>query len=247
MKFRIAVTVSIIFHFSLFAIAYLFPGFNKGSGTTYYVDLINVNGGNNFNASVNEGKSNKSKKENVSLEEDNKVKNLTVKKELKSKLRFPDKKSKKKKEITKDTDSLISVVRKKKRKVQKNDSSISNVKKKGILKTGISGSGYGSGTGGVQGNFPYGYYIDTLKNRISSSWYNPLASSGIKGSYNTVVYFRIFRDGSIGNLKVVQRSGKQTFDMSAERVIREVSPFPPLPSDYPEYYLGVYFEFEWKK
>lgn len=245
MKFRFAVFASIIFHFSIFAIAFFYPGIEKNNGTTYYVDLINLNGADST-TSNSEGKIIKSENKTIIRDENKKVKNLTVKKEIKSKIRFPDRKNRKKIEKKKE-DSLISVVRKKRIKPKKENRNIIDNSGKGIIKTGISGSGSGTGSNGLPGNFPYGYYIETLKNRISSSWYNPLASSGIKGNYNVVVYFRIFRDGSIGKLNVVQKSEKEVFDMSAVRVIREVSPFPPLPSDYPEYYLGVYFEFEWKK
>ncbi len=245
MKFRIAVISSLIFHFSLFAIAFFFPGIEKQSGTTYYIDLINLRGGDGSPPGKNRLIESKTKADIV--ENRQKVKNLTVKKKsAKSKLRFPDKKGKKKIEKKRE-ESLISVVRKKK-KPKKTDQ-IKNNKKEdnGILRTGLSGDGPGTGSGGLPGNFPYGYYIDTLRSRIASSWYNPLASSGVNGSFNVVVYFRIYRNGSVGDLKVVKRSGKELFDMSAIRVIREVTPFPPLPSDYTEFYLGVYFEFEWKK
>ena len=89
--------------------------------------------------------------------------------------------------------------------------------------------------------------METLKSKITSNWYNPLSSSGISGKFLSVVYFRIFRNGTIGKLKLVKKSGNRFYDLSALRVIKEVIPFPPLPSDYPQLYLGVYFEFEWER
>ncbi len=251
MKFRFSVILSVIFHFSLVAIALFSPEKIHKNSTTYYVDLVHLNGGQS-------GGRNSLNKNNIKAtvleEETGKVKNLTtVKKEPESKLRYPDKKVKKnKKKIEKKAEKkeLITVVRKKRKtntdKVKKNPISSDE---SGFIKTGLSGSGTGngSGTGGIGGNFPYAYYVETLKNKISSSWYNPLTSSGIRGKFISVIYFRIFRNGSIGNLKFVEKSGNISYNLSTMRVIKEVTPFPPLPSDYPELYLGVFFEFEWEK
>ncbi|MEN8152647.1 MAG: TonB C-terminal domain-containing protein [Acidobacteriota bacterium] len=249
MKFRITVVLSIIFHFSLFAIAFFYPDKSPRKSTTYYVDLIHLNGGGPEGGNNIKSEIKNNIKAEVIEEDKGKVKNLTVKKEPESKLRFPDKKVKKNKKKEKKKE-LITVVRKK-RKINSDKSKkrAGSDKVSDFIKTGLSGSGSGtgSGQGGIGGNFPYAYYVETLKNKISSSWYNPLSSTGMKGKFTSVVYFRIYRNGEIGNLKLVDKSGNVSYDLSTMRVIREVTPFPPLPSDYPELYLGVYFEFEWEK
>ena len=259
MKFKAAVVVSVIFHLSLAAIALYVPGKGSKSGTVYYVDLINLPGGG--------GKGGAGKGSGNRIEaEPQRMKDLTVKKEEpQSKLRYPDKQNKKKEEKKKKKKSLISVVKKKKAPREKE--SLTTVTRKSggdgnTLKTGISagsgggsgggtgtgyGSGYGDGTGTGLGSFPYAYYIATLRNKISSSWYNALISPGMRGKFTAVVYFKIMRNGQIKDLEVAEKSGIKALDLSSRRAVENASPFPPLPNDYPHYYLGVYFEFVWEK
>jgi protein TonB len=89
--------------------------------------------------------------------------------------------------------------------------------------------------------------VETLKGKISASWYNSLVSPGLKGKFTTVVYFRILRNGNISDLELEEESGNNSLDLSSLRAIKDAAPFPPLPSDFPGQYLGVHFEFEWEK
>ncbi|MCP5054596.1 MAG: TonB C-terminal domain-containing protein, partial [bacterium] len=183
-------------------------------------------------------------------------KDLTAKKQPpKSKLRFPDKKNKKKRSKPKKKD-LISVV-KKKRNPPKEDPKTATVTRKqnlgsNIVTTGIGGTGSNAGSGaygsrfGV-GNFPYAYYIEALKNKISSSWYNALVSPGSSGRHVATVYFRILRSGQIRDLVLKQKSGIRTLDLSSLRAVENAAPFPPLPNQFTDRYLGVYFDFVWEK
>lgn len=240
MKFRSAIITSLLFHLALVLVAFFYPEKTGMSETTYYVDLVHVGGSPPGSAKESVKKGSEIIEESVS------VKDLRVKKEKKPELSYPDKASKKRSKKKKKDSDLVSVIKRKK--------SVTNIEQSpdtsendegGYVKTGISGSGFG--TGGPGGNFPYSYYVETLKSKITSTWYNPLSSSGISGKFLSVVYFRIFRNGSIGKLKLVKKSGNKYYDLSTLRVIKEVVPFPPLPSDYPELYLGVYFEFEWER
>ncbi|MCK5005155.1 MAG: TonB C-terminal domain-containing protein [Candidatus Aminicenantes bacterium] len=240
MKFRSAIITSLLFHLALVLIAFFYPEETGVNETTYYVDLIHVGG-------PPPGSSKDSvKKRNEIIEKSVSIKDLRVKKEKKPELSYPDKASKKRSPKKKKDNDLVSVIKRKK--------SITNIEQApdtsesdegGYVKTGLSGSGLG--TGGPGGSFPYSYYVETLKSKITSNWYNPLSSSGNSGKFLSVVYFRIFRNGTIGKVKLIKKSGNKYYDLSTLRVIKEVVPFPPLPSDYPELYLGVYFEFEWER
>lgn len=259
MRFRIALILSILLHLSIFAIAIYVPSTKKTSETTYYVDLIHIPAGNgigSYNQSVqNKTNDSKADRTDATLVEDNRVgvKDLTVKKEAKSKLRYPDKDGKKiieKKE-------LISVVRKSRTEIQKkNAATPSRLKSNhsGVLSTGISsrqapgfGNGSGDGFWGMGTSFPYSYYIDTLRSKISTAWYSSLVSPGLKGKFFTVVYFRIFRNGNIGDLKIEKKSGIVSLDLSALRAVENASPFAQLPADFYSQYLIVHFKFEWEK
>ncbi len=267
MKFRIAVVVSLILHISIFALAFYapgIPGLNKGE-TIYYVDFIQLPGGGGGGGSGEESTQaviQDDAANPVEIQDTSKgVKDLTVKKEeIDTRLRHPDlnkKKQKDDKKIQKSQkkrkkEELVSIVRKDKRDMKrtKNMSPSSNRPGSNIrIGSGTgTGSGFGSGSGsGSGGSFPYAYYIDTIKNKISSSWYSSLISPGLRGKFVAVVYFKILRNGRIVGLTVERKSGSDSLDLSALRAVENAAPFPPLPTSFAYRYLGVHFEFEWSK
>ena len=117
--------------------------------------------------------------------------------------------------------------------------------------TGNGGAGGwgpgGPGFGGGLGNFPYQYYLNIITERVSGNWFSSLVDPGVSGSFQTVVYFRIQRDGQIAELKVEQPSGVTALDLSAMRAVRASTPFPPLPRDYEDDYLIIHLMFEHSK
>jgi protein TonB len=111
---------------------------------------------------------------------------------------------------------------------------------------GGSGGGAGSGSGelfGVSG-FPFTYYLQFLSDKISASWFTSLVDPGVSGQFQTQVYFKIYRNGQVADLKVEVSSGVPAFDLSALRAIQGASPFAPLPSEYDGQYLGIHLIFE---
>jgi TonB family protein len=269
MKFKATLLLSLGLHLSLAALFIIQPPV-KSSSMTYYVDLINLGsggsggggGGNGGGAGGGTGNSSlKAQPESVpeaALIEgkSGSVKNLTVEKKFQSPLRYPDRESRKNAEPEK----MISVIRKD-RPLVKGETSVRGTAIENGLKTGISsggggnggggdggdGSGYGPGSGGIGGYFPYAYYVDLLRNRISSSWYSSLVAPGLKGKYVAGVYFIVRRDGAVSDLRLENSSGIDSLDLSARRAIENAAPFAPLPPDFPSQYLVVHFEFEWEK
>lgn len=273
MKLKSAVILSVILHVSLFALMIFMPRADIKRETTYYVDLIQFStgtGGPGGQSGGQEGQGQQAqlvepetqpettaKSDATVIETEEpaaKIKDLTVKKdEPVSKMRYPDKNSRKKKEKK----PMVSVTRKKRTSTKDGKKTVSKRRRSSsnVLSTGISsgsgtgsgtGSGFGSGSGGF-GNFPYAYYIDTLKNKISSSWYSSLVTPGLNGKFVAIVYFEIQRNGTVKGLKLEKKSGVNTIDLSAQRAIENAAPFPPLPSDFPSRYLVVHFKFEWEK
>ena len=259
MKFKSTLLISVILHISL-AVLFMIPPARKNSGEmTYYVDLVHLGGGGSGGSGKGGGGGGKAagslKQESPTqatlIEEKGAgVKNLTVEKKFQSPLRFPDKESKK----TVEDNKMISVVRKE-RTITKNETPIQGAVIDQGLKTGISsgggggggsgdGNGWGSGPGGY---FPHAYYIDLLRNRISSSWYSSLVAPGLKGKHITGVYFIVRRNGEISDLREERPSGGSFLDLSARRAIENAAPFAPLPNDFSSQYLVVHFEFEWEK
>ena len=119
---------------------------------------------------------------------------------------------------------------------------------------GAGGPGFGEGPGlGGYGNqigmsnFPYTYYLQNIQDRISARWFQSLVDPGVSGSYRTTVHFRIFRNGSISDVDIKESSGLTSLDLSAKRAVVTAAPFPPLPPDYDEPYLGIILIFEHTK
>jgi TonB family protein len=268
MKFKVAVIISVVLHLSLFAIAVLLPAVRGSrSGTVYYVDLINMPGG----GGGGKGDGSKPKGGDTrSIQEPQRMKDLTAKKEEpQSTLRYPDEdvKKSKKKTVKKEKKQQISVVKKDRPNPEGQKEQISVTRNTdlpaNILKTGLStggegsgggsGGGFGTGTGtgygpgSGLGGFPYAYYVEAIRSKISTSWYSALVSPGLRGRFVSVVYFQITRSGQIRDLRIEEKSGINTLDLSALRAVENAAPFPPLPGDYAYSYLGVHFEFVWEK
>jgi len=117
-----------------------------------------------------------------------------------------------------------------------------------IIGTG-SGEGSGEGTGSRfeseigMTNFPFAYYERHITNEVSKNWVK--SYSGTEELYTTV-YFKIYRNGSIGDLKVVESSKNRILDSTAIRAIT-LAKFAPLPQAYPHEYLGINLTFEHAK
>jgi TonB family protein len=114
------------------------------------------------------------------------------------------------------------------------------------------GEGGGSGLGGLadqigQSDFPFNWYLQAIRDKISSNWFQSLVDPGVSGTFQVAVYFRIFRDGSISTVDIKESSGLKTLDQSAVRAIMRSAAFPPLPDGYDESYLGIILIFEHSK
>jgi len=124
------------------------------------------------------------------------------------------------------------------------------------LRFGTGGGGTGGGTGGGIGGgggggepfgisgFPFTYYLQFVSDKISASWFTSLVDPGVAGQLQTQVYFKIYRNGQVSDLKIEVSSGIPAFDLSAMRAIQTASPFAPLPAEYDGQYLGIHLVFE---
>jgi len=116
---------------------------------------------------------------------------------------------------------------------------------------GGSGSGFGLrfGTGdpfGV-GNFPFNFYLQMISDKITANWFQSLVDPGVGGLLQTQVYFRIYKNGTISDIRIDVSSGVETFDLSARRAIQTSAPFATLPNEYDGQYLGITLVFEHAK
>lgn len=99
-----------------------------------------------------------------------------------------------------------------------------------------SGSSFGASVAGLDNpDFTYGYYIDQMLAQIRANWVRPPLGGGIE----TMIHFRVSRDGRIDDLRIVTSSGYSSFDLAGLRAVQSASPLPPLPSSYRRGELGV--------
>jgi TonB family protein len=89
----------------------------------------------------------------------------------------------------------------------------------------------------------YSYYLSVVQQKISSYWEPPLGLEQAGREVNTTLWFRIERDGRLGNNYVEEPSGSHVFDTSALRALALAAPLPPLPAEYPGDYLIIHLRF----
>ena len=126
------------------------------------------------------------------------------------------------------------------------------------LRFGTGGGGTGGGTGGAGtgsgggdpfgvANFPFQFYLQMISDKITANWFQSLVDPGVGGMLQTEVYFRIYKNGQISDIRINASSGVESFDLSARRAIEASKPFAPLPNEYDGQYLGITLVFEHAK
>lgn len=107
-----------------------------------------------------------------------------------------------------------------------------------------------AGSGGIafgQGNFGqmFAWYVQAVRDRISSNWLLSTISSDIVSAPRVYVDFDIERDGTITHARVVQSSGIAEVDRSALRAVLASNPLSPLPQAYSgnQVHVEFYFDF----
>lgn len=89
----------------------------------------------------------------------------------------------------------------------------------------------------------FGYYVRQMNQRISQQWYTQTLDAGAQGR-RVYLTFRIDRDGTPNNVKIVQSSGDQLLDASAVRALERIDSLGPLPEGYSGSYINVQYYFE---
>ncbi len=97
------------------------------------------------------------------------------------------------------------------------------------------------------GNFGelYGWYVEAVKNRISSNWLLSIINPEILSARRVYVEFTVLRDGTITNVSLTQSSGIPEVDRSALRAVYASSPLAALPASYrgKDIRVDFYFDF----
>jgi outer membrane biosynthesis protein TonB len=87
-------------------------------------------------------------------------------------------------------------------------------------------------------------YLLDLKRRIKQKWIPPIAFTALGAVHGyTWVRFRIYPDGNMEALDVVETEGHDSLHRSSVNAVKGAAPFRPLPDGFPEDYLEITFGF----
>jgi len=113
--------------------------------------------------------------------------------------------------------------------------------------SGATSAGLGfTGPGGdFGGRFPW--YVQAVRNRISTNWLQSTVDPSVAWAPRAVVTFQILRTGSITNIELLRSSGNASVDNSARRAILSSSPLAPLPNEYNGTFVAVEFWFDFRR
>ena len=114
------------------------------------------------------------------------------------------------------------------------------------MSTGAAG---GLGFTGPGGDFAgrFSWYVEAVRNRVSSNWLQSTVDPALRWAPRAVVTFQILRDGSVVNAQVTHSSGNTSVDNSALRAILSSSPMPRLPAEYSGSHVTVEFWFDFRR
>ena len=105
-------------------------------------------------------------------------------------------------------------------------------------------TGGGTGAGGYLDvkNFCCPDYLVTMIQLVQGNWNSRQEVSG-----ETLIKFRIVRDGRINEIELAKSSGYQALDLEAQRSLFKTQRLPPLPSAFPEDHLTVHLRFPYQR
>jgi periplasmic protein TonB len=107
---------------------------------------------------------------------------------------------------------------------------------------GFTGPGGGGDFGGR-----FAWYVDAVRNRVSSNWLQSTIDPSVRFAPRAVITFDVLRNGTVANIQILQSSGNASVDNSAVRAILGSNPLNPLPSEYGGSKVSVEFWFDFKR
>jgi len=112
----------------------------------------------------------------------------------------------------------------------------------GPLSGGLAMQGQGGGDFATR----YGWYVESVRRAINQNWIQTTIDPATRAARRakTTVSFRIFRNGTINNIRLQTASGNRSMDDSATRALLSIDKFPALPADYSGAYVDVTFDFD---
>lgn len=91
----------------------------------------------------------------------------------------------------------------------------------------------------------FAYYVEGINRKMSQNWYKPEVDPHTPRGAQAYIFFKIYRDGSVGDARLDRSSGSSTLDSSCVRAAQRVDTFGNLPSGYRGSYLQISFYCEY--
>ncbi len=265
--FKRAVVLSALLHVGLFVLIIVSPSFSRApqKGLVQYVNFMGGGGGTGGSASGGAGGTVVAKTESLPAPKKPALRDLTVASKLKPEAKTTMTHPVDKPKTSKKTPEKRAAISKPEPAASSaaaavNAAAAAAQSGSGFgLRIGTGGSGSGGGTGGGGtgsggggdpfgvANFPFQFYLQMISDKITANWFQSLVDPGVGGTLQTEVYFRIYKNGQISDVRVSTSSGVESFDLSARRAIEASKPFAPLPNEYDGQYLGITLVFEHAK
>ena len=90
-------------------------------------------------------------------------------------------------------------------------------------------------------------YAAQIQQLTAQKWRTGDVDPRLQTAPPVIATFDLLRDGSVRNVRLLQRSGIAALDFSAQRAIAEASPYPPIPPAANQDVVRVEFTFELKR
>jgi protein TonB len=116
------------------------------------------------------------------------------------------------------------------------------------IRAAISSTQTTAGTFSVQLNDAafgtrFAYYVQQIRQKVAEQWYTNMLDPQAAG-HRVYITFQVERDGSLTNIRIAQRSGDNTLDMTALTAVRHIDTFGPLPEAYTGSRIEVTYFFD---
>ncbi len=114
----------------------------------------------------------------------------------------------------------------------------------GGIGIGFGPAGSGSGGSAGAGNFPYAWYVASVRQKLDQNWN---VSSGFPNRIYAQAVFTVTKNGSLKDIEIEESSKNEIFDRAVLRAVEQSNPFPPLPSGFQEPDLRIHVRFALKR
>jgi periplasmic protein TonB len=111
----------------------------------------------------------------------------------------------------------------------------------------------GGGGVGIGNNSPFGtqlgWYATLLRDQVARNWRTGDLDPRLQAAPPVTVTFVLRRDGSVvpSSVRLVQRSGNMTVDLSAQRAVLDAAPFPAIPPQFPRDQADIEMTFQLRR